>query len=142
MPLLPTTVEVENITNDFEVIDEKDLPTKTYYMDLKNDRVIGRTDNLQAMYQVIFKILQTERYDYGKIYTNNYGVELKNLVGTSPTYAIPEIERLITEALTWDARITSVDGFEFTRNKGNILVTFTAHTIFGDVDIDNFLVRI
>ena len=45
-----------------------------------------------------------------------------------------KLERRITEALTWDDRIKSVDNFEFNiSKKGEILVTFTAHTVFGDV---------
>lgn len=142
MPLLPTTTEQEVLTDDFEVIDEADLPTKTYKMFLNDNRMIGKTDGKDAMYQVIYKILMTERYDYGKIYGTNYGVELKNLIGTSPIYAIPEIERLITEGLTRDKRITNVSNFEFEQSKGVIHVSFTATTTFGDVTINDFEVSI
>ena len=57
-----------------------------------------------------------------------------DLYGEPVSYVCPELERRITEALTWDDRIKSVDSFEFNiSKKGEILVTFTAHTAFGDV---------
>jgi len=62
------------------------------------------------------------------------GIELVDLYGEPISYVLPELERRITEALTWDERILSVDNFQFhTVKKGEIAVTFTAHTIFGDV---------
>ena len=68
------------------------------------------------------------------MYSGNYGIELLDLYGEPITYVCPELERRITEALTWDERIESVDDFEFdTSKKGEILVTFIAHTVYGDV---------
>jgi phage baseplate assembly protein W len=85
------------------------------------------------MRQVIFKILNTERYDY-VIYSWNYGIELSDLFGKPVMYACPEIERRVKEALTQDDRIKSVDSFEFdTTKRGAVAVKFTAHTIFGDI---------
>ena len=115
---------------DFE-IDEQ--PTLTYQMNLNRKSIQGYTDKLEAMKQAIFKILSTERYQY-VMYSGNYGIELLDLYGEPITYVCPELERRITEALTWDKRIESVDDFEFdTSKKGEILVTFIAHTIYGDV---------
>lgn len=108
-------------------------PTLTYQMNLNRKSIQGYTDELEAMKQAIFKILSTERYQY-IMYSGNYGIELLDLYGEPITYVCPELERRITEALTWDERIESVDDFEFdTTKKGEILVTFIAHTIYGDV---------
>ena len=115
---------------DFE-LDEQ--PTLTYQMNLNRKSIQGYTDKLEAMKQAIFKILSTERYQY-IMYSGNYGIELLDLYGEPITYVCPELERRITEALTWDERIESVDDFEFdTSKKGEILVTFIAHTVYGDV---------
>lgn len=112
-------------------IDEQ--PTLTYQMNLNRKSIQGYTDKLEAMKQAIFKILSTERYQY-IMYSGNYGIELLDLYGEPITYVCPELERRITEALTWDERIESVDDFEFdTSKKGEILVTFIAHTVYGDV---------
>ena len=118
------------LERDFEI---EEQPTHTYKMNLESELVRGYTDNREAMKQAIYKILNTERYQY-VMYSWNYGVELLDLYGEPISYVCPELERRITEALTWDDRIQSVDNFEFNiSKKGEILVTFTAHTVFGDV---------
>ena len=118
------------LEQDFEI---EEQPTHTYKMNLTGEFVRGYTDNQEAMKQAIYKILNTERYQY-VMYSWNYGIELLDLFGEPVSYVCPELERRITEALTWDDRINSVDNFEFKiQKKGEILVTFTAHTIFGDV---------
>ncbi len=115
---------------DFEI---EEQPTHTYRMNLGNSMIRGYTDNIEAMKQAIYKILNTERYQY-VMYSWNYGIELLDLYGQPVSYVCPELERRITEALTWDDRINSVDNFEFnTVKKGEILVKFTVHTVFGDV---------
>lgn len=122
-----TTVFLEQ---DFEITEQ---PTHTYKMNLESNLIRGYTDGQEAMKQTIYKILNTERYQY-VMYSWNYGIELLDLYGEPVSYVCPELERRITEALTWDDRIQSVDNFEFNiSKKGEILVTFTAHTIFGDV---------
>ena len=118
------------LEQDFEI---EEQPTHTYKMNLASELVRGYTDYQEAMKQAIYKILNTERYQY-VMYSWNYGVELLDLYGEPISYVCPELERRITEALTWDDRIKSVDNFEFNISKnGEILVTFTAHTVFGDV---------
>ena len=87
-----------------------------------------------AMKQAIFKILQTERYQY-PVYSDNYGVELRELIGQPIPYVLPEIERRIREALMWDERITNVVNFDFDVQKNKVHVTFTANTVFGDLEI-------
>lgn len=108
-------------------------PTKTYQMDLENERVIGNVEGLEAMKQAIFKILNTERYQY-LVYSWNYGSEFQDLFGMPVTYVCPELERRITEALTWDKRIKEVTDFSFdTSQRGKVIASFTVHTIYGDV---------
>lgn len=109
-------------------------PTKTYQMDLENERVIGNVEGLEAMKQAIFKILNTERYQY-LVYSWNYGSEFQDLFGMPVTYVCPELERRITEALMWDKRIKEVTDFSFdtTSQRGTVIASFTAHTIYGDV---------
>ena len=133
--MIPTTIsQTEDLVNDFEV--RGILPTKTYHLRILTMRVQGLTDRLEAMKQAVFKVLQTERYRYSKIYSGNYGVELWDLIGQPIPYVLPEIQRRITEALTWDERITGVDGFEFEVQKSNVHTTFKAHTIFGDIETE------
>ena len=81
----------------------------------------------------IHKILLTESYGH-VIYSGNYGIETLDLYGQPVSYVCPELKRRVTEALTWDERVKSVDGFTFDfGQKGTIHVTFTVHTVFGDI---------
>lgn len=120
------------LEQDF-VIEEQ--PSKTYKMHLDENIILGYADGQEAMVQVIFNILNTERYQY-VIYSWNYGIELIDLYGQPVSYVIPELKRRITEALTWDERIIGVDNFSFDVDKGKITCNFTVHTIFGDIEIE------
>lgn len=104
-------------------------------MDLDQLNIRGMTDGQEAMKQLIYKILNTERYQY-IIYSWNFGVEFIDLFGEPISFVLPEIKRRIIEALTFDSRIESVDNFEFEIGKGTVHTIFTAHTIFGDVQIE------
>ena len=122
----------DNLQQDFEI---ERQPSKTYYLDIATNRITGYCDNLEAMKQAIYKILNTERFEY-LIYSWNYGIELKNLIGERTSYVIPELERVIEEALLQDDRISEVKDFNFEKDKTNIIVTFTVVTIEGDVDVE------
>lgn len=129
--MIPSTTAF--LEQDFEI---EEQPTHTYKMNLESELVRSYTDGQEAMKQAIYKILNTERYQY-VMYSWNYGIELLDLYGEPISYVCPELERRITEALTWDERIKSVDNFEFDiSKKGEIHVTFTAHTVFGDVSAE------
>ena len=109
-------------------------PSKDYKLYIEEDTINGFCDNLLAMKQTIYKILNTERYMH-PMYSWNYGIETIDLYGEPVTYVCPEIQRRIEEALIQDDRITSVSDFEFNvSNKKTVLVTFIVHTIFGDVE--------
>ena len=110
-------------------------PGKNYRMLLESNRVVGTCDGKEAMKQVIYKILMTERYRY-VIYSWNYGVELEDLFGMPVSYVCPELERRIAEALTQDDRISDVKDFSFdTSRKGVVSATFTAVTDVGEISI-------
>ena len=110
-------------------------PSKTYYMNLDRFRIQGNTDDIESIPQAIYCVLNTERSKY-LAYSDNYGVEFEELYGKPMTYVIPELERRIKEALEWDTRIDSVDDFVFEEKGNSIHVTFTVHTIYGDVEAE------
>ena len=129
--MIPSTTEF--FKQDFEF---EEQPTYTYKMNLDTGTIRGYTDGQEAMKQAIYKILNTERYQY-VMYSWNYGIELLDLYGEPISYVCPELERRITEALTWDERIKSVNNFEFdVIGKGAIHVSFVAHTAFGEVQAE------
>lgn len=49
---------------------------------------------------------------------------------------IPELERVIKEALMQDDRITNVKDFNFEKRGKDILVTFIVETVEGEVSIE------
>lgn len=127
--MIPSTNKVLNTDIVMET-----MPSKQHKMLLENGRIIGTCYDLEALIQTIFKILNTERYEY-VIYSWNYGIELIDLYGQDPLIVCPELQTRIEDALLQDDRIQSVDTFEFDiSKKGIVAVTFTVHTIYGDID--------
>lgn len=122
----------DDLTADFEVEVE---PSKTYKLNTDNNRIIGYIDGMEALKQAIYLMLSVERYDY-LIYSWNYGIELKDLIGKPTSYVLSELKRRITEALTQDDRIESVDAFSFEVIKKKVHVAFTVHSIFGDFEAE------
>lgn len=108
-------------------------PSKTYGLDTEHGRISGYVDALEAVRQAVEKALMTERYAYAA-YTGNYGAELCAKLGMPASYVMPEIKRAICEALEWDSRIDSVDGFTFSREGRTLRAAFTVHSIYGDFD--------
>ncbi len=116
--------------------ESEEQPSRTYGMNVSDETVRGYADDLEAMKQAIYKILRTERYR-SPIYSGDYGVELADLFGQPVSYVQPELERRISEALICDDRIESVSDFNFTlEKKGEVLATFTVHTIFGEIEAE------
>ena len=119
-----------------EITSPADQPTRTYKLDLDAGRVAGMVDGVDAMKQVILKILLTERFAY-LIYSWNYGIELNAVVGKSYQVFSSEIKRVITEALLADSRITAVTDFKVEQiDKRSARVSFTADTVFGPIEIE------
>ena len=129
MQFLPQTGDDINLM-EFAI---EEQPSRTYKLDIDRGRIKGMTDEADAMLQAVYLILSVERYQY-PIYSFNYGVELADLIGQPKDYVMSEAKRRITEALTQDDRIESVDGWAFETTKKSVIVTFTVHTIFGDIE--------
>ncbi|ABS39735.1 DUF2634 domain-containing protein [Clostridium botulinum] len=117
--ILDEDIEVEQIIE----------PTKTYK--IKDNRIVGFIDNVEALKQAIALILNTERYEY-LIYSWNYGSELNGLIGRQKDIAESEFKRRIREALSQDDRINNVDNFIFNYDKDGVEVSFTVFSIYGE----------
>lgn len=122
--MLPT----DNIDYDIEDVsiinfDVRQEPSKTFKLNIEKSKIDGICDDVEALKQTIFLILNTERYQH-LIYSWNYGVELNDLIGEPISFVIPELERRIKEALIQDDRIENVDNFEFENIKGKVNCKF------------------
>lgn len=117
-------------TINIELITEETIGTSRTYK-ITGNRIQGYTDGLDALKQAIYKVLNTERYEY-PIYSFNYGIELESLIGKDKIYVQIELKRRIRECLLRDDRITEVDNFKFESNGDSLQCTFDVHSIFGD----------
>lgn len=116
---------------DLQTIEDVEV-SKTYK--LLDSKIQGYTDNLEALKQAIYKVLNTEKYEYS-IYSFNYGIELENLIGKDIIYVKIELKRRIIECLMEDERIINVDNFNFIDKGDELLCTFSVTSIYGELDI-------
>lgn len=108
------------------------ITSSDFKLNYSNKKYIsGTVYDLIAMQQVVFKILNTERFLY-PIYSWNYGVELLDLFGKPVSFVCVEAQRRIAEALVFDERINSVSDFAFDLSVPRcVSISFTVFTIFG-----------
>lgn len=127
---------------DEENIEDEIKETKTYRIDFKNKRILGKVDGLDAVKQAIIKILGTERFK-NLIYSDNYGCEIKDMMMSdenTDAFIESEIPELITDALSDDERIIDVDNFDFVREGIDTLrVIFDVATIYGILHMEEVI---
>ena len=121
MDTLPEDIELDDI-------EEEDLPTNTFLV--AEDQVAGMNDSLEAMRQAVEIILTTKRFDY-QIYTENFGIELDDLVGEDPDYIESVLPDRIRDAFSIDDRILSEQNYVFTTVGDTMTITFDVVTVFG-----------
>ena len=115
------------------------MPNRTYKMDSARKVIVGYTDGIEALEQTVRHILSVERYRY-PIYSYSYGVELEDLIGKPSDFAMTEVKRRITDALSQDDRIVYLDDWSFQRSEKGLFVGFVVHSIFGNLDVTKELV--
>lgn len=128
------TIIPQNDIKEDLTIEEKF--NNTYKLDIEKNTIEGNCDGIEAMKQTIYCILNTERFKY-LMYSWDYGIEIENLIGEQSTYVIPELERVIKEALMQDDRIEDIVEFTFSQTSKNVIVvTFKVITILGNVMVE------
>lgn len=105
-------------------------PSKTWFLDHKNKRIIAHIDGLNAVVQSAYCAIQTPRYEH-LIFSWQYGSELHTLIGKDEAYVFSEAKRMIKEALSVDTRITDVRNFNFEDG----VISFVIDTIFGSEEL-------
>lgn len=131
--MLPKSFDYMEETNPEEDDNTETLPSNTYKMDLENGRVVGMTDGLDAVRQMVFKMLLTDRYSE-IIYDENYGSDLFVLRGESIDYAEVLTPDYIESCLLQDDRVESVEDIVITQKDSDTLyVSFTVNTVYGSI---------
>ncbi|WP_143320917.1 DUF2634 domain-containing protein [Clostridium sp. HBUAS56010] len=110
-------------------------PSKTFRLDTDQKRIVDMTDGLEAIRQSVYCILNTERFEW-LIYSWNYGTELNDLFGKSAGFVKAKVKKRIREALKQDDRITEVNSFSFEMSKRSLHVTFTVHSLWGEIEAE------
>ena len=120
-----------SIDIDLELEETEEIqPSRTYK--ISGNKIQGFVDGLEALEQAIYKVLNTEMYEY-PIYSFSYGIELESLIGKDPIFVQVELQRRIRECLMQDDRITDVDNFKFELIGDEIRCTFDVHSIYGEI---------
>ena len=133
--MLPSTFD-----DNVEVLSDFAFTTQTsntYKLNLDKNNISGFCDEIEAVKQAVYLILNIERYEY-LIYDWDYGFEIKDLIGKESIIIQPEIQRSICDALKQDSRIVNVRDFIFENGSiGKLIVHFTVETIFGSYQSQN-----
>lgn len=134
MALAPSNITF-NLTDDINL-----RPSKTHFIDFRNNRIIGMVDGIDALRQTIMKELLTTRYLY-VIHTDRYGIEDEQLFGGNMTRELleNEIQNSFTDAIIFDDRVLGVENYAFTNRtdsegriiSDNLMVSFDVRSIFG-----------
>ncbi|MGI5891998.1 MAG: DUF2634 domain-containing protein [Bacillota bacterium] len=98
-------------------------PSFTYKLDRKKGRIHGYIDNMEAICQAVYKLLDTPCGVY-PIYSPNYGLFLLDLKGLDHDFATSEIKRRISENALVDDRLAAVEDFNFSGEGADLTVSF------------------
>lgn len=141
MPITPEVVE--DIVNE---VSEAVEPTFTWKINVDNEdgmigSIAGYTENVEAIKQQIYLLLNTQYGKY-KIYEGApYGIEKDDLIGMPIPYVVPEIERRYKDAIMKNIpEVISVGNFAFSiaeHRRDVLIVQFTVSTIFGTYTVQN-----
>ena len=126
----------DELQSDFEFEEES---SKTFKLNIDKNTIVNYTDELDAIKQAIYLILNIERYEH-VIYSWNYGIEIADLFGKPVPFVLSELKRKIKEALTQDDRIHDVNAFSFDVVKSMVHAKFTVITSYGEIEAEKVVV--
>lgn len=126
----------DGLANDNPIYTTDDVevqPSYTYNFDFDAGRIIGKTDQHNAIVQFCRKVLNTPRYVH-EIYDWLYGSEVFTLIGKDYPFVEIDVVRIVREALLQDERIVEVFDFEIEQTGADrCLISFKVRSIFSDV---------
>lgn len=141
MSILPTFNEIEievteNESNELPVYKEIEwnFETNTPVLIDGDFKVVEKN---QALMTWIYKAIKTERFRYG-IYSWDYGCEIESLINKGFTKDLikSEVERFITEALSTNEYIISVDYVDVNFINDLLNTSIQVTTIYGEVKVN------
>ena len=131
--MLPEIEIVGDLLNELE--EENQYNNKTFGINLNENSIGGMIDELAALKQSIYLMLNIEADQY-IMYPYTYGIKTLDLIGKPIYYVMAVLPSRLTETLLSDDRITDVSDFEFEIKKRSLHIKFIVHTIYGDVEAE------
>lgn len=107
--------------------------TQTFGLNTIKNIVGGKIDELEALKQSIYLMLNIEADQY-LIYPYTYGIKTLDLIGKPYYYVMAVFPDRVKEVLLSDNRITDVSDFEFEIDGNKLNVRFIVHTIYGELE--------
>lgn len=133
--MFPFDLDDEDLEATEPIEDESEYTD--YEIDFDNNRLTGRIiSGKPALIQWAHLSILTQRYRYTQ-HTWNYGCEIEDLIGRhyEPDYVQTESKRMITEALTVNPDITSVENVQVENGDTGVHVSCIMRTIYGEAEV-------
>ena len=128
--------ETETQENDLPLFKEMAIDFETGEPIIKNNEIVT-LEGSEALKVWIWRALKTERYKY-KVYSNNYGNELKEQLGTIYDKTIKDaiLENEIRECLGVNPYITRLHSFTIETPEGmqHPYIYFSVDTVYGTIE--------
>lgn len=122
----------ESLLDDALTVSDDIETSQTYKITTENIR--GYTAEIEALQQAIYKVLNTEKYEY-PIYSFSYGIDTESLIGKDMAYVRTELKRRIKDCLLQDERIQTVDNFQFSSEGDVLTCAFNVTSIYGELAV-------
>lgn len=122
---------------DEEVLDIDLEPEEKEYREYglteKGDIGNFKVSNLEAIKIWVMHAMQTARYRY-EIFSENYGSELEELIGTvnDEEYIESELERMIEECLKENSHVMGISEFTCVQKAEGWMCSFRLNTEYGE----------
>ncbi len=114
---------------------ESQSNTQTFGINLADNIIGGKIDDLDALIQRIYLMLSIEADQY-IIYPYTYGITTLDLIGKPIHYVMAILPERIKAVLLSDDCILDVTDFEFEKNKSKLGVKFRVHSIYGETQAE------
>lgn len=128
--------ETETQESELPLFKEMDIDFETGEPIIKNNEIVT-LEGSEALKVWIWKVLKTERYKY-KAYTDNYGNELKEQLGTIYDKTIKDaiLENEIRECLGVNPYIVRLHSFSIETPEGmqHPYIYFSVDTVYGTIE--------
>lgn len=130
--------EITTITDQEQSAESPDYG-KEWAFDFERNRFIMKNgtpvivEGIDALKIFIIKTIKTARFKF-MAHTWDYGCELEDIVGKTLPIEIIESEtkRVITDALVYDARISTVTNFKVEKESDKLKISFRVETALND----------